>query len=120
MDPEQVALLVKHEWKLAYVTPLYRFRHTELKLYSKHLAAFIMAEKQQGVAVEVGLEAGFKITISTVSGLAETEDDAETIFIQVNYRLCAHHYISALVTHAVCVIYVLLSLSTVEFLYLIG
>lgn len=84
VDPEQVALLVKHEWKLAYVTPLYRFQHTQLKLYSRLLTAFLVAEKQQGVAVEVGLEAGFKVTISTVLGMAETEDDAETVFIQVN------------------------------------
>lgn len=83
MDPEQLALLVKHEWKLAYVTPLYRFQHTQLKLYSKHLTAFILAEKQQGVAIEVGLEAGFKVTLSTVHGMAETEEDAETVFIQV-------------------------------------
>lgn len=79
-----MALLVKYEWKLAYVTPLYRFQHTQLKLYSRHLSAFLVTEKQQGVAVEVGLDAGFKVTISTVLGVAETEDDAETIFIQVN------------------------------------
>ncbi|XP_060787250.1 centromere protein L [Neoarius graeffei] len=85
-DPEQVALLVKYEWKLAYVTPLYRFQHTQLKLYSRHLSAFLVAEKQQGVAVEVGLDAGFKVTISTVLGVAETEDDADTIFIQIHSR----------------------------------
>lgn len=79
-----MALLVKHEWKLAYVTPLYQFRHTRLKLYSKHLTSFIVAEKQQGLAVEVGMEAGLKVTISTVLGMAESEDDAETVFIQVN------------------------------------
>lgn len=84
MDPEQLALLVKHEWKLAYVTPLYRFQYKQLKLYSKHLTAFILAEKQQGVAFEVGLEAGFKVTLSTVHGMAETKEDAETVFIQVN------------------------------------
>lgn len=78
-----MALLVKKEWKLSYVTPLYQFRHTKLKVYSRHLSAFIMAEKQQGMAVEVGLEAGFKVTFSTVLGMAETKDDAETVFIQV-------------------------------------
>lgn len=84
VDPEHIALLVKNEWKLSYVTPLYRFRHTELKSYSKHLSAFIIAEKQQGVAVEVGLEAGFKVTFTAVLGLAETSEDAETVFIQVS------------------------------------
>ncbi|TSM20233.1 Centromere protein L [Bagarius yarrelli] len=86
VDPEQVALLVKHEWKLAYVTPLYRFQHAQLKRYSKHLTAFIVAEKQQGLAVEVGLETGFKVTLSTVHGMAETEDDAETVFIQIHSK----------------------------------
>ncbi|XP_062849078.1 centromere protein L isoform X2 [Trichomycterus rosablanca] len=86
VDPEQVALLVKHEWRLAYVTPLYRFRHTQLKSYSKHLTAFIVSEKQQGVAVEVGLDAGFKVTFSSVLGIAETKDDAETVFIQIHSK----------------------------------
>ncbi|XP_036452524.1 centromere protein L [Colossoma macropomum] len=86
VDPEQVALLIKNEWKLSYVTPLYRFRHTQLKLYSKHLAAFIIAEKQQGVAVEVGLEAGFKVTFSAVLGMAETEEDAETVFMHIHSK----------------------------------
>lgn len=85
---------MKHEWKLAYVTPLYRFQHAQLKSYSKHLAAFIVAEKQQGVAVEVGLEAGFKVTLSNVNGLAETEDDAGTVFIQVKGSLRPRHYIT--------------------------
>uniref|UniRef100_W5KQ53 Centromere protein L n=1 Tax=Astyanax mexicanus TaxID=7994 RepID=W5KQ53_ASTMX len=79
VDPEQVALLLDGEWKLSYVTPLFLFRHTQLKLYSKRLAAFIIAEKQQGVAVEVGLEAGFRVSFSAVLGMAETEEDAETI-----------------------------------------
>lgn len=83
IDPEHVALLVKKEWRLSYVTPLYQFRYTMLKMYSRQLAAFLMAEKQQGTAVEVGLEAGFKVTFSTVLGMAETKDDAETVFIQV-------------------------------------
>uniref|UniRef100_A0A4W4FBE3 Centromere protein L n=1 Tax=Electrophorus electricus TaxID=8005 RepID=A0A4W4FBE3_ELEEL len=78
-----VALLVQNEWKLSYVTPLYRFQYTKLKLYSRHLAAFILAEKQQGVAVEVGMEAGFRVTFSAVFGLAEKEEDAETVFIQI-------------------------------------
>ncbi|XP_076829047.1 centromere protein L [Brachyhypopomus gauderio] len=86
VDPEQLALLVQSEWKLSYVTPLYRFKYTQLKLYSRHLAAFILAEKQQGEAVEVGLEAGFKVAFSTVLGLAETEEDAETVFIQIHSK----------------------------------
>lgn len=121
VDPEQVALLVKHEWKLAYVTPLYRFRHSQLKLYSKHLAAFIVAEKQQGVAVEVGPEAGLKVTITTIPGLAETEGDAETIFIQVKIMfVCAHHSISILETQTVTGVCLFFPLSAVEFSHLSG
>ncbi|XP_066537615.1 centromere protein L [Hoplias malabaricus] len=86
VDPEHVALLVKNEWKLSYVTPLYRFRHTQLKLYSKHLCAFIMAEKQQGVAVEVGLEAGFRVMFTAILGMAESQEDAETVFIQIHSK----------------------------------
>lgn len=56
-----------------------------LRMYSKQLAAFLIAEKQQGMAVEVGLEAGFKVTFATVPGMAETKDDAETVFIQVGH-----------------------------------
>uniref|UniRef100_A0AAY4A8E0 Centromere protein L n=2 Tax=Denticeps clupeoides TaxID=299321 RepID=A0AAY4A8E0_9TELE len=86
VDPEQVTLLIKNEWKLSYVTPLYRFRHTHLKKYSKHLSAFIAAEKQQGTAVEVGLETGYRVTFSTVLGIAETDEDAETVFIQIQSK----------------------------------
>ncbi|KAM9427443.1 centromere protein L-like isoform 1-T1 [Salvelinus alpinus] len=86
VDPDQVALLVKKEWELSYVTPLYQFRHTQLKSYSKHLSAFIVSEKQQGLAIEVGQELGFKVNFSVVLGLAETDEDAETVFIQILSR----------------------------------
>ncbi len=93
VDPEHIALLVKNEWKLSYVTPLHHFRHTQLKSYSKHLAAFIVAEKQKGVAVEVGLEVGFKVTFTAVIGLAETDEDAETVFIQVSLNNSIQDYL---------------------------
>ncbi|KAI1882809.1 hypothetical protein AGOR_G00238740 [Albula goreensis] len=82
VDPEHIALLVKKEWKLSYVTPLYQFRHTQLKSYSKQLATFIVTEKQKGVAVEIGAETGFKVVFTALLGLAEGED-AETVFIQI-------------------------------------
>ncbi|KAL4656113.1 centromere protein L [Arapaima gigas] len=86
VNPEQIALLVKNEWKLSYITPLYQFRHTQLKTYSKQLSAFIAAEKQQGLAVEIEADTSFRVTFSAVLGLAETEDDAETVFIQIHSR----------------------------------
>lgn len=76
---------MKKEWQLSYVTPLYQFRHTQLKSYSKQLSAFIVSEKQQGLAIEVGQELGFKVNFSVVLGLAETDEDAETVFIQVRF-----------------------------------
>lgn len=82
--PEQLAILMKAEWKLSYVTPLYKFRHTQLKSYSRQLSAFIAAEKQQGLAVEVeGSHSSFRVTFSVVQGMAETDADAETVLIQV-------------------------------------
>jgi len=67
VSPEQLALLVKKEWQLSYVTPLYQFRHTQLKSYSQQLSAFIAAEKQQGLAVEVeGSNGNFKASFSVV------------------------------------------------------
>lgn len=84
MSPEHLALLTKTEWQLSYVTPLYQFRHTQLKNYSRQLAAFIAAERQQGLAVEVeGLHGSFKVCFSVLQGMVVTDDDAETVLIQV-------------------------------------
>lgn len=88
MNAEQLALLMKSEWKLSYVTPLYQFRHTQLKSYSRQLSAFIAAEKQQGLAVEVeGSQNSFRVSFSAVQGMAGTDDDAETVLIQVSTRM---------------------------------
>ncbi|MBN3302354.1 CENPL protein, partial [Amia calva] len=86
VNPEQLSLLIKKEWRLSYVTPLYRFKHTHLKSYSRQLSAFIAAEKQKGTAVEVGPETGFKVTFSTVLGLTESDEDTEAVFIQIRSR----------------------------------
>ncbi|XP_054480037.1 centromere protein L [Anoplopoma fimbria] len=87
VDPEQLALLVKTEWQLSYVTPLYQFRHTQLKSYSRQLSAFIAAGKQQGLAVEVeGSQTTFRVSFSLVPGLTESDDDAETVLIQIHSK----------------------------------
>ncbi|XP_041822304.1 centromere protein L isoform X1 [Chelmon rostratus] len=87
VNPEQLALLVKTEWQLSYVTPLHQFRHTQLRSYSRQLSAFIAAEKQQGLAVEVeGPQSGFRVSFSVVQGLVEEEDDAETVLIQIHSK----------------------------------
>lgn len=88
MSPEHLALLMKREWQLSYVTPLYQFRHTQLKNYSRQLAAYIAAEKQQGLAVEVeGLQNSFTVCFSVLQGMAVTDDDPETVLIQVKLIL---------------------------------
>ncbi|KAJ8390407.1 hypothetical protein AAFF_G00108010 [Aldrovandia affinis] len=89
VDPEHLAALVKEEWRISYLTPMYQFKHTQLQSYSKRLAAFIVAEKQQGIGVEVGPEMGLKVVFSAVHGLAETEDDAEAVFIQIHSKSAA-------------------------------
>ncbi|XP_071320175.1 centromere protein L [Trachinotus anak] len=87
VNPEHLALLMKMEWKLSYVTPLYQFKHTQLKSYSRQLSAFIAAEKQQGLAVEVeGSQSAFRVSFSVVHGMMATEDDAETVLIQINSK----------------------------------
>ncbi|KAG7241031.1 hypothetical protein INR49_026061, partial [Caranx melampygus] len=87
VNPEHLSLLLKAEWKLSYVTPLYQFRHTQLRSYSRQLSAFIAAEKQQGLAVEVeGSQSNFRVSFSVVQGMTVTEDDAETILIQIHSK----------------------------------
>ncbi|KAG7503380.1 hypothetical protein JOB18_037533 [Solea senegalensis] len=84
---EQLALLLKKEWKLSYVTPLYRFRHTQMRGYSRQLSAFIAAEKHQGLAVDVEAAQGsFRASFSVIQGMTETDDDAETILIQIHSK----------------------------------
>ncbi|XP_034031290.1 centromere protein L [Thalassophryne amazonica] len=93
VNPEQLALLLKKEWQLSYVTPLHQFKHTQLKSYSRRLAAFVTAEKQVGVAVEAAApQSSYKASFSVVQGLAETDDDAETIYIEIQSKpLFARH-----------------------------
>lgn len=84
MDPGQLALLVKTEWQLSYVTPLHQFRHTQLKSYARQLSAFIAAGKQQGLAVEVeGLQTTFRVSFSLVQGMTQSDEDAESVLVQV-------------------------------------
>lgn len=106
VSPEHLALLMKTEWQLSYVTPLYQFRHTQLKTYSRQLAAFIAAERQQGLAVEVeGPHSSFKVCMSVLQGMVVTDHDAETVLIQVivipRCQMNASHSDSVLVRRAV-------------------
>ncbi|KAG7257841.1 hypothetical protein CRUP_024991 [Coryphaenoides rupestris] len=90
VSPAQLALLAR-EWQLSYVTPLYRFRHGQLKTYARQLAAFVQSEKQQqgGGPVEAGagMESTLKVSFTLVAGMAQTEADADTVFIQPHKAL---------------------------------
>lgn len=78
---------MQKEWQLSYVTPLHHFRHTQLRSYSRQLLAFIVAEKQQGLAVALeGAESSLKVVFSVVEGMAMTDDDADTVLIQVSTK----------------------------------
>ncbi|KAJ3595464.1 hypothetical protein NHX12_004767 [Muraenolepis orangiensis] len=85
VNPAQLALLAR-EWQLSYVTPLYRFRHGELKSYGRQLGAFVESEQQRGVAMEVGPERSLKVSFAPVAGMAQTEADADTVFIQIHSK----------------------------------
>lgn len=84
--PEHLALLTRAEWQLSYVTPLFQFRHTRLKTYGRQLSAFIAAEKQQGVAVEVDGSHGVRAALSLVPGLVEGQEEPETVLVQILSR----------------------------------
>ncbi|XP_053731547.1 centromere protein L [Synchiropus splendidus] len=81
-----VALLAGQEWRLSYVTPLHQFRYTQLKVYSRQLSAFLLAEKQRGIAVDVELQGSFTVSFSMVDWMTNTDDYAKTLFIQVNSK----------------------------------
>ncbi|KAK7893061.1 hypothetical protein WMY93_022213 [Mugilogobius chulae] len=86
LDPQLLAVLTKTEWQLSYVTPLFQFRHTCLKSYARQLSAFLAAERQQGVAVEVDGDHGFRVSFSVVQGLVESERDPEAVLVQISSK----------------------------------
>ncbi|CAL8347931.1 unnamed protein product [Merluccius merluccius] len=84
-SPAQLALLAR-EWQLSYVTPLYRFRHDQLRSYARQLGAFLAAETRRGEAAEAGLQDGLKVSITLVAGMAQTEEDPDAVFIQMHSK----------------------------------
>ncbi|XP_068612302.1 centromere protein L [Brachionichthys hirsutus] len=85
VNEEHLTVLVKKEWHLSYVTPLYQFRHAHLKSYSRRLSAFIAAGKQDGLLVALeGGQSSFGVSLSAVQGMAEADSDAEMVLIQIH------------------------------------
>lgn len=83
IDPEKVAFLLRKQWTVYSLTPLYKFSYTSLKEYSRLLSAFIAAEKQKGLAVEVGEDFNIKVIFSTLLGVKGTQRDPEAFLVQV-------------------------------------
>lgn len=83
IDPQKVAFLLHKQWTIYSLTPLYKFSYSNLKDYSRLLSAFIVAEKQKGVAVEVGEDFNIKVIFSTLLGVKGTQRDHEAFLVQV-------------------------------------
>lgn len=83
VDSHRVAFLLHKQWTLYSVTPLYKFSYNNLKEYSRLLNAFIAAEKQKGLAVEVGEDFNIKVTFSTLLGMKGTQRDPEAFLVQI-------------------------------------
>ncbi|XP_045154043.1 centromere protein L [Echinops telfairi] len=83
IDPQKVAFLLHKQWTLYSLTPLYKFSYTNLKEYSRLLSAFMIAEKQKGIAVEVGEDFNVKVVFSTLLGVKGTQRDSEAFLVQI-------------------------------------
>ncbi|NWV83569.1 CENPL protein, partial [Dasyornis broadbenti] len=86
VDLQKTAFLLRKAWTLYSVTPLYRFRRARLRDYARLLSAFIAAEKQKGLAVEVGVELDIKVAMSSLPDLRGTEQDQAAILVQLSSR----------------------------------
>ncbi|XP_065736995.1 centromere protein L isoform X3 [Phocoena phocoena] len=93
VDPQKFAFLLHKQWTLYSLTPLYKFSYTNFKEYSKLLNAFIAAEKQKGLAVEVGDDFNIKVIFSTLLGMKGTQRDPEAFLVQI---LCHKYLIGVL------------------------
>ncbi|NWV60458.1 CENPL protein, partial [Malurus elegans] len=86
VDPQKTAFLLRKAWTLYSVTPLYRFHRARLRDYARLLSAFIAAEKQKGLAVEVGVELDVKVTVSSIAELRGSEQDQPAVLVQLSSR----------------------------------
>ncbi|XP_055480516.1 centromere protein L [Psammomys obesus] len=83
IDPQKVAFLLHKQWTVYSLTPLYKFSYTNLKEYSRLLSAFVVAEKQKGLAVEVGEDFNIKVSFSTLLGVRGTQRDPKAFLVQI-------------------------------------
>ncbi|KFQ37486.1 Centromere protein L, partial [Mesitornis unicolor] len=85
-ESQRTAFLLCKQWTLYSVTPLYKFSSALLKDYAKLLSASIAAEKQKGLAVEVGVELDIKAVISILPDLRHSDRDQAAILVQLSTR----------------------------------
>lgn len=81
VNSQKVAFLLHKQWTLYSLTPLYKFSYAYLKEYSRLLSAFIAAEKQRGLAVEVGNDFSIRVVFSTLPEMKGTQRDSEAFLI---------------------------------------
>ncbi|XP_066180864.1 centromere protein L [Sylvia atricapilla] len=86
VDPRKTAFLLRKAWTLYSVTPMYRFRRACLRDYARLLSASIAAEKQKGLAVEVGTELDIKVALSSLAELRGSELDHAALLVQLSSR----------------------------------
>ncbi|POI35047.1 hypothetical protein CIB84_001202 [Bambusicola thoracicus] len=81
-DPQKMAFLLRKQWTLYSVSPLYKFSSADLKDYARMLGVFIAAEKQKGLAVDVDGELGVKVAMSGLPELRGSEQDPTAVLVQ--------------------------------------
>ncbi|NXU39905.1 CENPL protein, partial [Drymodes brunneopygia] len=86
VDPQKTAFVLCKAWTLYSVTPLYRFHRACLRDYARLLGAFIAAQKQKGLAVEVGVELDIKVALSSLGDLRGSEQDQAALLVQLSSR----------------------------------
>ncbi|NXU47020.1 CENPL protein, partial [Turnix velox] len=85
-DAERTWFLLRKKWTLYSVTPLYRFSEAHLRSYARLLSTYIAAEKQKGLAVEVGRELNIKVAFSSLPHLRGCDRDQAAIVVQLSLR----------------------------------
>uniref|UniRef100_A0A8C5R9R2 Centromere protein L n=1 Tax=Leptobrachium leishanense TaxID=445787 RepID=A0A8C5R9R2_9ANUR len=83
LDPSKAAYILQKQWNLYSVTPMHQFSYKNLKDYAKLLSAQILAEKQKGVAFEVGTELVMRASFTCLPGLKGKASDSRAVLVQV-------------------------------------
>ncbi|KFQ61246.1 Centromere protein L, partial [Pelecanus crispus] len=80
-DPQTTAFLLRKQWTLYSVTPLYRFSNARLRDYARLLSACIAAEKQKGLAGGGGGDLAIHLP-----DLKGSDQDQAAILVQLSSR----------------------------------